>query len=368
MRTAILTLVSCGALMAASLTTGMTTGRLHLQSAGALAFGPEGILFIGDSLGAAVIAVDTHDTVPVALSGAVRIEAIDNRIAALLGTDRREILIEDVKVNPISKNIYISVLRGRGPDALPVILKADASGTLSEVALDNVPYSSVPLPNVPKSRPEVGSRNPRLETITQMAYVEDGDAGATTVGRVLVAGLSNEEFASNLRSIPFPFTAEARGTSVEIFHGSHGQFETKAPVRTFVPWTINGETNIIAAYTCTPLVTIPLKDLKPGAKVTGRTIAELGAGNRPLDMITYRRDGHDFILMANSYRGVMKLPAENLDSYKPITEAVVIEGVEAERITALHHVRRLAKLDEANALILTDGAGFTSDLRSVPLP
>ena len=72
--------------------------------------------------------------------------------------------------------------------------------------------------------------------------------------------------------------------------------------------------------------------------------------------------------MANSYRGVMKIPAENLDTYKPITEVVVIEGVAAERITALHHIHRLAAFDDRNALILTDGAGFSTDLRSVPLP
>ena len=74
-------------------------------------------------------------------------------------------------------------------------------------------------------------------------------------GRLFVAGLSNEEFASKLRAISFPFTGADPGASVEIYHGAHGQFETRAPVRTFVPFNVNGEAHLMAAYTCTPLVT-----------------------------------------------------------------------------------------------------------------
>ena len=40
----------------------------------------------------------------------------------------------------------------------------------------------------------------------------------------------------------------------------------------------------------------------------GTTIAELGAGNRPLDMILYKKDGQEFLLMSNNSRGVMKIP------------------------------------------------------------
>jgi hypothetical protein len=52
----------------------------------------------------------------------------------------------------------------------------------------------------------------------------------------------------------------------------------------------------------------PLASLKPGAKVTGTTIAELGNRNRPLDMIVYQKGGQDYLLMANNSRGVMKIP------------------------------------------------------------
>ena len=48
-------------------------------------------------------------------------------------------------------------------------------------------------------------------------------------GKLMIAGLSNEEFASKLRAIPYPFTTAEPGTSVEIFHGNHGQLETRSP-------------------------------------------------------------------------------------------------------------------------------------------
>ena len=46
--------------------------------------------------------------------------------------------------------------------------------------------------------------------------------------------------------------------------------ETKAPVRTFVAYDIGGETNLLAAYTCTPLVKFPVSQLKVGEKIKGR--------------------------------------------------------------------------------------------------
>jgi hypothetical protein len=342
-------------------TTGLKPGKADLKSAGALAFGPDGILFIGDSLGGAVVAVDTRDIMPAATAANVEIKDIGGKVASLLGTKPGEILIQDIKVNPVSKNIYLSVSRGRGIDAIPVILRMSGAvdGKITELPLDNIPHSIASLPNPPPSNPRAENRNPRLETITQLAFAD---------GNVIVAGLSNEEFSSNLRTIPFPFTAANSGASIEIYHGSHGEYETQAPVRTFIPWMIGTTRYIVAAYTCTPLVLIPVESLKPGAKVTGTTIAEFGMGNRPLDMIAYRKDNHDFILLANSYRGVLKVSAENLDRYEAITEPKQIAGVPYKRIATLRGVRRLTTLDDTHALILADGENGSLDLRSVPLP
>jgi len=350
----------CAAALAFSASTGgMTAGKAQLKSAGPLAFGPDGILFVGDSVGATIMALDVDDHAPARAGGSLEIKGINEKIAAMLGTAADQITIQDVAVNPISKNVYLSVSRGRGPDAVPVVLRADAAGKLTEVSLENIKHSSVSLPDPPAiAADNPRAQNQRMEIITSLKYVD---------GKVLVAGLSNEEFSSSLRSIPFPFSEASKAAGIEIWHGSHGRFETNAPVRTFVPYEINHQTSILAAYTCTPLVKIPVSELKPGSKVKGTTIAELGAGNRPLDMIVYAKDGKHFILMANSARGVMKLPADNLETFQPITKQTEATGVPYETIAGLKGVQQLDKFDDTSALVLTNSGG-SMDLRTVPLP
>jgi hypothetical protein len=336
---------------------GGTTGKVLLKSAGALAFSNDGVLFIGDSLGGAVVAVATGDTKASTMAPRIDIKGINEKAAALLGTTPDQILINDVKVNPISKNVYLSISRGKGPDAIPVILRVDAAGKLSEFSLDSVQFASAALKDAPDSKPG-GRGDPRNDAITQIAFVN---------GTVLVAGLSNQEFASDLRSIPFPFQGEAIGTGIKMYHGSHGRYETQAPVRTFVTYKDGNQEYILAAYTCTPLVRIPVSELKPGARVEGTTIAELGAGNRPLDLIAYRKDNHDYFLLANSARGVMKLDASHLEKYQPIVAHTEVAGVPYVTLSEMKGVKHLTKLDDANALMLFDNGG-SMDLRAMPLP
>ena len=90
---------------------------------------------------------------------------------------------------------------------------------------------------------------------------------------------------------------------------------------TFIPYTINNKRHVIASYTCTPLVRFPLESLT-GSKVVGTTIAELGNRNRPLDMILYKKDGREFLLMSNNSRGVMKIPTDGFGTAPAITEPV----------------------------------------------
>jgi hypothetical protein len=336
-------------------TDSLKAGKADLKSAGPLAFGPDGVLFVGDSNGAAVFALDTTDRTPASGPTKIEIKGVNEKIAGVLGTAADQILVNDLVVNPISKNIYISVSRGRGPDAIPVIVKVDRAGKISTLSLDNIKFASVSLSNAPAA----GNRD-RTSSITDVAFLN---------GSVVIAGLSNEEFSSNLRSIPFPFQAETKGASVEFYHGSHQRYETNSPVRTFLPFTINNQEYILAAYTCTPLVKVPVSDLKAGNKVMGTTIAELGAGNRPLDMISYKKDGHDYILMANSSHGVLKLEADHLDTYKPITAPVAnTSGVPFAKVPEWKGVQHLQKVDESTAVIDVIGAEGSSVFASdVPI-
>jgi len=341
----------------------MDAGKPTFQTMGPLAFGPEGILFVADSKAAAITALDLSDKSQGAENKELKVEGINQKIAALLGTAADQILIDDVAVNPISHNVYMAVSRGRGPTATPVLVRVKSGGALDIVSLDNVKHSVAKLPDAPVEGVQgEGNRqsNPRKESITDIGFLED---------RVLVAGLANEEFASTLRAIPFPFKTVANGTTVEIYHGSHGRFETRAPVRTFVPFKVGNEPQLLAAYTCTPLVQFPLHDLKPGAKVKGKTIAELGNRNRPIDMIVYQKEGKDYLLLANSSRGVMKISTDNIESAEPIASHVADKkGLAYQTVEGWTGVDHLDRYDAGHSLVLRRDKGGSLNLESLPLP
>lgn len=348
---------------AKELTASLEKGTPELESIGPIAFGPEGILFVSDPLGAAIVAIGTGDTTP-QTGDALEIEAVNAKIAALLGTSPSEIEIRDLAVNPASGNAYFAVARGRGPNAKAAIVKAARSDAkLSLVTLEDVPFARAELPDAP--RPDAvdrRNRSLRQESITDLAWTE---------GRLLVAGLSNEEFASSFRAIPFPFDDLSKGTSVEIYHGAHGQFETRSPVRTFVPFDIGGKPHILAAYTCTPLVKFPLDKLEPGTHLKGTTIAELGNRNRPLDMIVYEKGGKKWLLIANNARGVMKLPTGDFSEAPAILTRVDggnRAGVTYETIDAWKGIDQLDKLSDERALVLRQDDEGKLHLESPRLP
>lgn len=338
-------------------------GAPNIQSISQLAFGPDGILFVADSKAAAVVAIDTGDTK--ASPGApIKVEGINQKLAALLGTSADQIQIGDLAVNPISHKAYLAVLRGRGPTAAPVLVRVDASSQLEVVALDKAKFSRAELADAPMDKMVgEGNRqsNPRMESITDVAYLDD---------KVIVAGLSNEEFSSTLRTIPFPFKTVEKGASVEIYHGAHGRYETRAPIRTFVPFKVGNEPQLLAAYTCTPLVQLPIKDLTPGAKAKGKTVAELGNMNRPIDMIVYQKDGKDYLLLANSARGLMKISTDKIEETESISAPVTgggKKGLTYETIESAKGIEQLATFDANNALVIrkTDSG---QNLEALALP
>ncbi len=326
------------------------------QSLSVLAFSPTGVLFAADPQAATIYALELGAQSAGGKTGAADVAAIDQKIASLLGTEAAAISIKDLVIHPVSKNAYLSVMRGTGADAKPALLRVDGDGKITIVSLDGVKSSKVSLTNPPSAD---APRNQRADAVTDMAFVN---------GRLVVAGLSNEEFASKLRSIPYPFAAADPGTSLEIFHGNHGQLETRSPVNTFIPYTINNKQYLIASYTCTPLVRFSLDSLN-GSKVVGTTLAELGNRNRPLDMFVYQKDGREFVLMSNNSRGVMKIPTDSFGTAAPITEPVKTEtgGIAYEKVASMTGIEQMDQLDRQRSIVLTrTPAGL--NLAAVPLP
>lgn len=350
-----------GLAMAAEVPPGLDkVGKPDLKSAQALAFGPKGVLFVGDPLGAQIFAIGVTPPASAAPIGpGFKLEGVDTKIAALLGTKADDVTLHDVVVEPGTNLAYISVSRGRGPSAEPALVRVDGRGNITLVSLDNVPYAKVTISNAPPAdATDKRGQSLRAGVITDLAYMD---------GKLFIAGLSNEEFASKLRSIEFPFKGSDTATSVEIFHTNHNAVETRSPVRTFVPFNVGGEPQILAAYTCTPLVTFPVSALKPGTKVRGKTVAELGNRNTPLDMIVYEKDGKQFLLLANTARGVMKISTDTIDKQPALTERVNgTAGLPYETIESLKGVEQLDKLGNSHALLLVRSGGLNLEVIELP--
>ena len=280
-------------------------------------------------------------------------------------------------VHPRSHNVYLSVQRGRGDAAQPVLVRIDRlDGSITDVPLDDVPIAEAAIGDAPAEDDvrlditlplgeegeelQVGERTIRIlrqpirtSTVTDMAYVN---------GALLVAGLSNEEFSSKLRRIPFPFSDEVTGSSLEIFHVSHGKWETAAPIRTFVPYDGGG-----ASWPATPArrsCTSRWPTCPDGAKAVGRTVAELGAMNQPLDMVSFTQDGQEYLLVANSAHGLVKIACRDIDGQSPLTEPKEPVGVPRET-KDLQGIRRLANLNGSHVLVLQADDAGRQHLRSL---
>ncbi len=340
-----------------TLTENFITGNPGISSINALSFGPEGILFIGDSKNAAIYALDTKDNSESTSSERLVVREVDNKIAASLGTTSDKIRVTDMAVNPKSRLVYFSV---NVADGTPVILKLNGD-TFENVNLTEVSYSKIDIENaVSVDKKDRRGRSQRALAISDLKYHD---------GKVMVSGLSNKEFSSTFRSINFPFDDTQDHASLEIYHAAHGKYETYAPIRTFNVVNIDNKDYLMASYTCTPLVLFPMDELKGGTHVKGRTVAELGAGNSPLDMITFNRDGKPYFLMANTNRPVMRIDYDAIKSFKSeLTEPV--KGYKAEGLSftslPMVNVLQLDNLDSNNVVYLQRTSGGELVLVSRP--
>ncbi len=340
---------------------GLKEGTPEVKSAGPLAFGPDGILFVGDTKSATVFAIGTGDTKGNPATTNINVSGLNAKVAELLGVNADKVTINDLAVNPLTGNVFLSVTKA-GNAAL---VKVSGDGKLSQVGLQKVAFLKVELPNAAEDKEITRngrSMNLRSDSITDLAYAE---------GKVFVSGVSNEKSSSNVREIPFPFSDSSAGSSVEIYHAAHGRVEDYAAIRTFVPINIDGEASLLAGFVCTPLVKFPVNNLKAGEKTRGTTVAELGNRNKPLDMIVYKKDGKDFLLMSNSARGVMKISTDGITKNAGLTEPVKdgnTAGQKFETIKELEGVVQLDRLNEGHAVVVVQSAGGSQDLRTIALP
>ncbi len=332
---------------------GMISGPVAAKSLGAMTFGPGNVLFVADNDAESVYALEIDDAAKP--GGTVDVAGIDAKIAQALGTTADQIAIRDMAVHPSSHAVYVTVSRGKGADAAPVLVRVTASANdpVSVVSLDNITHSVAKIDNAPASNGT--PRDPHRSTITYLGFAD---------GSLWVAGLSNEQFSSAFRRIAFPFDSKEATTTLQIYHVSHKRSETQAPVMAFAPIKINGKLEMIAAYTCTPVVAFDASSLANGAHVTGRTVADLGAGNQPADMVAVTWNGKSFVLVANRTHPMMKLSTDDIAGAPALTTPDN-DGIPRQNVSAPGAIVQLSDYDASNVIVMQKGASGGLDLKTI---
>ena len=248
------------------------SGGLKFNGAGVMHAAPFGLLLVAES-GGSLVAVDTGHT-----GGFKPVKPLANfgaKVAGALGTTTDKITINDLKANPETGILYLSVRRS---DGLSTVLTLDHSGQLAALDTAKLNWVRIAL-----------SEKLRISRISAIGMFNN---------RVLAAGQSNDAFRSKIFSIPAPMThgATANVFSTDTYHVAHGRWETKAPIQSFIMTQEAGNPYLVGSFACTPIAKFPLRNLKDGAQIKGTSVLELGSGNRPLDMFTYSSGGRQWLV------------------------------------------------------------------------
>jgi hypothetical protein len=75
-----------------------------LESAGVMTFAPDGVLFLADTKGATIYALDLGAQANGGKPGAADVASIDQKIAAMLGTETAAITVIDLVTHPKTHN------------------------------------------------------------------------------------------------------------------------------------------------------------------------------------------------------------------------------------------------------------------------
>ncbi len=288
-----------------------------LTSAGALAFDKANTLFVGDGKAGLVHAFELSDTQledqssyelgrAKTFEGRTVFDNINTEIGAVLGVTADEVQINDLVVHKPTKQIFLSVHRGLGPDAEALIVKVD-QGKIELVDLSKATHSTQSIGALPGDETIEFERPLHTLAITDIDFYN---------GEIFVAGVSNEAFDSTLRRISYPFDDDVAVSRIEIWHAVHAQWETRAPIITQTIAELDGVATLIALYGCTPVVGIPLGDLEDGKQVRGTMIAELGYGNSPVDTVVYTNawTGARNVLVTNTHRSAASYTLHTLET------------------------------------------------------
>jgi hypothetical protein len=123
---------------------------------------------------------------------------------------------------------------------------------------------------------------------------------------------------------------------------------------------------VVASYTCTPLVLFSIDELAPGKHLKGKTVAELGNRNTPLDIVSIKIKGKEYLIMANTSRALMKIDPEKVASTTsflttPATETAGVEFINLPYVNVL----QMDKINDDNIIAIQRKANGDLDLMTI---
>ena len=312
---------------------GLTKGTPNIESFNEMTFGPDGILFIGDSKGGKIFAIDTQDTIESEIKTAFLIKDLESKIADKLGLSKQDIMFHEMVLNPISKNVYISISLERdlwkkpwrNPDLLAyssILLKIDINTKeISKVNLNNIFFSQYKVNDAPPKGLIHRSRNQRIQTFTDMKFSDN---------ELFLAGTA--DLLNVFRSIDFPFSQTAITTKIEHFDYGHFRFNTGPPAEVFETYIENGRKKLLTVFHGS-LRSFDLDEFGKSdtAKIRGKNVGELWT--RGLDMIQYNYNNIDYVLISLANYGIAKLKLDDIKTFNGDYVAEKMKLTRRERVS-----------------------------------
>ncbi|MDX1741836.1 MAG: hypothetical protein R3178_11100, partial [Rhodothermales bacterium] len=247
-------------------------------------------------------------------------------IAELLGVRVGALEINDLAVHPDSNEIYISITRIESFASQPAIVKISTDHEISLLDTSSLAFQKQNLTEFPANDTEFRVRG----TGAKPPLPRDTAKGAIAIrslaimdleyydGELFVAGVAYDNFRSALRRISYPFDGTQGVTAVEMYHITHDQYESRAPIRAMSVQQVDGKPQLVAAYTCSPIVLVPLDELVDGRKISASTIIDMGNG-QPLDMIPFKMGDQPMLFVTNNSRSPQVIPVNGLSDAKAVT-------------------------------------------------
>lgn len=232
----------------------------------AIAFDSSGTLYGVDARGSRVVEISL-DGEKKAGAARIDVEDLSGALAELLGGEAERVRVLDLAAHPVSNALFLTAT---ADNRATTLVRIAANGKLAKVDVSKSVKASAVLPA--NHRP--------------LDVVVAGDA-------LVVSGVFRDKtFLSQVYRVALPLKKDGvKASPVELFHVTHGAWETHAPLTAMAVTGAGKDALVFGATNCTPVTRMGAASLEPGAKVKMQTICELGAGNGPYALVPLEKDG-----------------------------------------------------------------------------